>query len=227
MSLSIASRCSAGRYLANSLGHLRHHGTQREDSVVLAIPRGGVPIGWEISQRLDLALDIIAVGKLTDPRQPGRVFGAVTSGGKPFLLQEIIDELQLNRATVEKIIRREKYELERREQAYRGDRLASTLEHKTVIVADDGITSGVTMQAALTCIREQAPAAIIITIPVASTQAITEFRALDLVDDIIYLATPEPFISIGHYYAEFNPVNDEDICALLSTTPLVGMSLAE
>jgi len=210
MSLSIKNRCTAGRYLASALEHFR----DRQDVIVLAIPRGGVPVAREISQRLNAPLDVIIVRKLGCPQQPELAFGAIVSGGKHVLMPDIIDQYHISDAAIDRVVIQEQKELLRREQIYRGNKLWPILKQKTVILVDDGLATGATMRVAIAAVREQHPAGIVVAVPVASAQTVIELR--DLVDDVICLATPEPFISVGQHYQHFDQVTDREVCTLLS-----------
>ncbi len=210
MPFSIKNRIVAGRMLANKLGHYQSH----ENLLVLAIPRGGVPLGKEIATALNAPLDIICVRKLSTEEQPELAFGAIASGGKVVLNQDIITELNISDTLKEVTVAQEKKELLRREQLYRGDKDNIEIKGNTVIVVDDGLATGATMEVALTAIREQQPLSLIVAVAVAPKDTIARLR--DLANEVVCLETPQPFYSVGRHYEDFTQLSDQAVIALLN-----------
>lgn len=179
------------------------------DPIVLALPRGGVPVAFEVAQALQAPLDIFLVRKLGMPGHEELAIGAIASGGVRVLNREIMQQSDLPREIVEEITEREQRELERREHAYRGDRPPPNLYGKTVFLIDDGLATGATMRAAVIALKQQEPARIIVAVPIAAPETCIEFR--DVVDEIICAVTPEPFIAIGMWYEEFPQMTDDEV----------------
>jgi predicted phosphoribosyltransferase len=203
-------RADAGRQLAEKLSDYAN----RDDVLVLALPRGGVPVAFEVAQALHAPLDVFLVRKLGVPGQEELAFGAVASGGKRVLNSTVIHSEHLTQAQIETISATELRELERRERAYRGNRPPPQVRGRTVILVDDGLATGATMWAALLALREQEPAQVVIAVPTASRDTCEEFR--DHVDAIICAITPEPFYAVGLWYREFPQTTDDEVRELLS-----------
>jgi len=208
-------RRQAGRMLADMLG--RYAG--REDVVVLGLPRGGVPVASEIAERLQAPLDAFLVRKLGAPGQPELAIGAIASGGVRIVDEPIAATLRVTPRQLAEIEAREQRELERRERSYRGNRRATRLEGKTVILVDDGVATGSSMKAAIRAIRAKAPEAIVVAVPVAPPATAREIGAL--VDDFVCVMTPGHFAAVGNFYLDFEPTPDEEVTRLLARAEAV------
>jgi putative phosphoribosyl transferase len=209
--LPIKDRAAAGRELA---GALRDY-ADRRDVVVLALPRGGVPVAAEIAQRLGADLDVLIVRKLGAPLQRELAIGAIASGGVRVLNDEIVAELGITAADIDELTREETHELQRRERRYRGDRPRPAIEGRCVIVVDDGIATGATMRAGIAALRKMKPARIVVAVAVAPEDTI---RILEReADEVVCLATPAPFWAVGRWYTVFDQVSDEEVTAMLDS----------
>jgi len=208
-----ADRHDAGRRLAPLLQHY----AEREDAIVLGLPRGGVPVAYEIARRLQLPLDVFVVRKLGVPGREELAMGAVASGGICRINDPMIAALGIDREEVRETIARESREVERREAAYRGNRPAPDFENKTVILTDDGLATGATMAAAVAALRDRNPARIVVAVPVAPREvcAALEREA----DEVVCLWTPEPFEGVGQWYVDFSQLSDDDVRTLLAAYP--------
>jgi predicted phosphoribosyltransferase len=205
-----ADRADAGRQLADALAEYAGD----PSVIVLALPRGGVPIGYEIARRLGAPLDVYVVRKLGVPGHEELAMGALASDGTCVVDDELIASLGIEPAALEEVIRREFGELRRREVAYRDARPESDITGKTVIVVDDGLATGATMRAAATALRQRRPAAIVAAVPVAAPRTVASLRGL--VDRVVYVQTPEPFHAVGLYYQNFEQTGDDEVRVLLS-----------
>ncbi len=205
-----ADRADAGRVLAEKLKHL----AGRPDLVVLALPRGGVPVGYEIARRLGAPLDVFVVRKLGVPGHEELAMGALASGGVRVLNEDLIGELGIPDRVIEAATLREQNELERRERAYRGTRPAPDLRGKTVVLVDDGLATGNTMRAAVEAVRAQNPARVIVAVPVAARASCEELA--EVADEVVCGRTPEPFRAVGLWYDDFEQTTDADVGAILS-----------
>ena len=203
------NRNEAGRRLARKLEAY----AGRKDTLVLAIPRGGVPIAFQVAAELGVPLDVFVVRKLGVPSQPELAFGAIASGEIRILDEQIVESMGISENEIEQIAADEGLELQRREHAYRGGRAPLHLENKTVILVDDGIATGASTRAAIAALRELKPARIVLAAPVAP--ASTCERLLREVDDLVCLDTPETFYAIGQFYEDFSQVSDEEVTTLL------------
>jgi predicted phosphoribosyltransferase len=183
--------------------------------IVLALPRGGVPVAFEAARALGAPLDVFIVRKLGVPGQEELAFGAIASGGASVLNESLVQALRLPETMIEKIAGREQRELERRERLYRGDRPAQTLKDKTVIIVDDGLATGATMRAAIKAIKTQAPKELVVAVPVGSRQTCDEFKHEA---DVwcICAETPEPFYGVGMWFEDFSQVADAEVIDLLA-----------
>jgi putative phosphoribosyl transferase len=188
----------------------------RGDVVVLALPRGGVVVGYEVAQALNAPLDVFVVRKLGTPGQPELAMGAIASGGVIVLNPDVVHGLNISDEVVREVAAREQQELERREREYRGNRPPLPVRHEAVILVDDGLATGSTMRAAVTAIRDRDPAAIVVAVPVAAASTCAELGSESQVDHVICLATPEPFQAVGQWYREFPQVSDEEVRELLA-----------
>ena len=202
-------RADAGRRLASRLGAYRN----RKDVVVLGIPRGGVPVAFEVAATLDAPLDVFVSRKLGVPGQEELAFGAVASGGVRILDREITEAVRISDAEVERITANVRKEVERREKVYRGSRQPLMVQGQTVILVDDGIATGSSMRAAIGALRQMKPARLVVAVPVAPLSACNRLR--QEVDELICVQTPEDFYAIGQFYEDFSQVADEEVTRLL------------
>jgi predicted phosphoribosyltransferase len=203
-------RADAGRQLATKLN--TYAGSP--NLIVLALPRGGVPVGFEVAQALGAPLDVFLVRKLGVPGHEELAMGAVASGGTRVLNRDVVDALHISAADIEAVAAREQAELDRRERAYRDERPAPEVRGKTVIVVDDGLATGSSMRAAAAALRQRAPARLVIGVPTAAPRTCHELRAE--VDDIVCAITPEPFYAVGVWYQDFSQTTDEEVRDLLA-----------
>jgi predicted phosphoribosyltransferase len=181
---------------------------------VLALPRGGVPVAYEVAEALGAPLDVFTVRKLGVPGNPELAMGAIATGGVVVLDQRLIQLLGIDRSQLERAVAAESRELERREAVYRGNRAPPDLTGKTVILVDDGLATGSTMRAAALAVRELNPARIVVAVPVAAEETCDAFR--DVVDEIVCGVTPRPFHAVGLWYDEFAQTSDEEVRELLA-----------
>lgn len=202
-------RTEAGRKLAQKLKAYAN----REDVIVLGLPRGGVPVAFEVAKTLNAPLDVFLVRKLGVPGQKEFAMGAIASGGVRILNRKVIESLHISQEAIARTAAQEQRELERREYAYRGDRPSLDLSDRTVILVDDGLATGATMQAAAIAIRQQHPKQIIAAVPVSAPKTCNEFRVK--VDEIICAETPRPFIAVGVWYRNFAQTTDAQVQDLL------------
>lgn len=198
-------RRDAGRRLAEALEEL----ADEPDPLVLALPRGGVPVGVEVARALEAPLDVLLVRKLGVPTHRELAMGAIASGGARAWNDEVISDLGITEAEVEEVEEAEREELERRERAYRGDRPRPEVEGRTVFVVDDGIATGSTMRAALEALRGRNPARIVAAVPVAPASSLESLR--EVADVVVCPWTPEPFHAISLWYDSFPQVSDEEV----------------
>ncbi len=203
------NRRDAGQKLAQKLLKYVH----QPQVIVLGLPRGGVPVAFEVAKALHAPLDIFLVRKLGVPGQEELAFGAIASGGVRVLNQSLIRSLEIPPQVIAAITQQEQQELERRERAYRGNRPKPNLLNRTVLLVDDGLATGASMRAAVVALREQHPARIIVAVPTAATEACAEFAKI--VDEMICAETPDPFWGVGMWYYDFAPTSDEEVSALL------------
>jgi putative phosphoribosyl transferase len=204
------NRREAGRLLARELGRYAGH----DGVVVLALPRGGVPVGYELATVLGAPLDVFVVRKLGVPGHRELAMGAIATGGVIVLDHDLVRRLGIPEGVIRRAIADELHELERREGAYRGDRGQAQLEGKTVILVDDGLATGATMRAAVLAVRERNPVRVIVAVPVAAAQTCDRLR--DDVDELICALTPESFYAISVWYDDFSQTSDEEVRGLLA-----------
>jgi putative phosphoribosyl transferase len=202
-------RTEAGNYLAAQLAQYAN----RNDVLVLALPRGGVPVAFEVAKALRAPLDIFLVRKLGIPGHEELAMGAIATGGVRVLNDEVVEYLQIPSRVIDSIAADELRELERREQAYRGTRPEPEVRAKTVILVDDGLATGSTMRAAAAALRRQDPARIVVAVPVSAPETCDEYRMG--VDEIICAATPKRFQGVGKWYKDFSQTTDEEVRNLL------------
>ena len=205
-----ADRVEAGRELAAGLREY----AGRDDVVVLALPRGGIPVAFEVARELGAPLDVILVRKLGLPEQPELAMGAIASGGVRILNEDVVRATAVSRETIEEVAAREGEELARRERLYRGERPPPAIEGKVAILVDDGLATGSTMLAAIGALRRQRPARIVVAAPIAPPETCEELRRE--ADDVVCVRTPEPFLAIGAWYERFPQVSDDEIRNLLA-----------
>ncbi len=203
-------REDAGRVLARDLADLQG----REDLVVLALPRGGVPVGFEVARKLHAPLDVFIVRKLGVPGHEELAMGAIASGGVIVLNDEVVWRLNIPKQMIDTVIQEERRELERREQAYRDGRPPIDVRGKTAILVDDGLATGASMKAAVEGLRARGPARIIVAVPVAAPETCASFQ--ELVDHVLCAETPEPFFGVGVWYEDFSQTTDEEVRDLLA-----------
>lgn len=209
LNLTFRDRREAGDFLANLL--LDHAG--RDDAVVLGLPRGGVPVAYEVAQRLAVPLDVWVVRKLGAPDRPELAIGAVAGGGVCVLNDDIVRGLRLSHDQVQTIREQAAGDLQRRERLYRAGGSAEPVEGKTVILVDDGLATGASMRAAVTALRARQVRRIVVAVPVGEATACRELTTE--VDEMICGITPEPFFTVGQWYADFRPTTDEEVAHLL------------
>ncbi len=203
------NRTDAGRALAR---RLRPY-ADRPDVLILALPRGGVPVAYEVARTLHAPLDVFLVRKLGVPGQEELAMGAIASGGVRVLNQEVVNALQIPDEIIDSVAETEWRELERRERAYRDDRAWPDIRGRTIILIDDGLATGTTMRAAIAALRQQGPARIVVAVPVASATTCEEFH--DLAEDVVCVQTPEPFFAVGAWYDDFTQTSDAEVHSLL------------
>jgi predicted phosphoribosyltransferase len=208
--MKFRNRTDAGRQLAAALREFSH----RPEVIVLALPRGGVPVAFEVAAKLSVPLDVFLVRKLGVPGHSELAMGAIAAGGVEVLSEDLIRDLDIPRALVQEVARRERMELEHRERAYRGDRKFPTVRDRTVILVDDGLATGSTMEAATLALRQHAPARIVIAAPVGARE--TCERLSGIADRVVCLAMPEPFRAVGLWFEEFGQTSDEEVARLLA-----------
>jgi predicted phosphoribosyltransferase len=201
-------RTEAGQLLAERLTAY----AGRTDVLVLALPRGGVPVGYEIARALGVPLDVFVVRKLGVPGHQELAMGAIASGGACVLNDDVVEALRIPRGVIKSVADRELRELERRERAYRDDRPPPDVRGRTVIVVDDGLATGSTMHAALAALKRLGPARIVVAVPTAAPATCGEFR--HEADELVCAITPEPFYAVGLWYEDFSPTTDEEVRAL-------------
>jgi putative phosphoribosyl transferase len=207
--MRFSDRREAGRLLAERLS--RYAG--RDDLVVLALPRGGVPVAFEVARALRAPLEAFVVRKLGVPGHAELALGAVASGGVRVLNEDVVAALGLDDQAVERIAERELAEVQRRERLYRSERPAPELRGKVAILVDDGLATGATMRAAALAARKLGPQQVVVAVPVAADQTCDEFR--DDVDDVVCAFTPEPFYAVGLWYENLEQTSDEEVRELL------------
>jgi putative phosphoribosyl transferase len=203
------NRRQAGKKLAAKLKKYAH----RPDVLVLALPRGGVPVAYEIARALNAPLDVFLVRKLGVPNDEELAMGAIASGGVRVLNEEVTSRFRFPESVIDEVASREQKELERRESLYRGARPAPNVKGRMVILTDDGLATGSTMRAAATALRRLGPLKIIVAVPVGAAETCEEFRSE--VDEVVCAATPEPFMAVGAWYSEFSQTSDDEVRDLL------------
>jgi putative phosphoribosyl transferase len=215
--MTFQDRSDAGCRLAKALAEYKGR-----SAVVLALPRGGVPVAAEIAAKLDAPLDLILVRKIGVPFQPELAMGAVVDGLAPIVVrnEEVLRVSGTTAQEFDEVCEKERAEIERRRKLYIGDRPRAEIAGRVVIVVDDGIATGTTTRAALQAIRKQKPKELVLAVPVAPRDTVAELRKE--VDALICLETPEPFLAIGYFYRDFGQVGDEEVMAILRRFPIKG-----
>jgi putative phosphoribosyl transferase len=216
MKLPIQDRKAAGRALAGLLVDRYRD----QDVIVLALPRGGVPVAAEVAGALHAPLDVLNIRKLGVPYQPELAMGAIASGGIRVLNPEVIRLAHIDHDTLEEVISTATRELERRERLYRGDRARPALAHRCVIIVDDGAATGATMDAAVEAARQLGPARVVVALAVAPPEVVETLEAH--ADEVVCLATPAPFFAVGQWYEDFRQVGDDEVRALLGREPVAA-----
>jgi len=208
-----ADRTDAGQRLGAKLRELFGDGYSGEEIVVLALPRGGVPVAYQVAKALGSSLDVFVVRKLGAPQQPELAMGAIASGGVRVINDEVVRALRITPGQIAEASEREERELERRERAYRGNRAPADIEGRFILLVDDGVATGYTMRAAVAALRERAPTQIIIAVPVAAKDTFEELKRY--ADAIVCLFTPYDFAAVGQWYRHFDQTSDEEVRLLL------------
>ena len=203
-------RAEAGRLLAPRLAAY----TDRPDVIVLALPRGGVPVGYEVARALGAPLDVFVVRKLGVPGHEELAMGAVATRGVRVLNDQVVQALHIPDDVIDTVTTSERQELDRRERLYRGDRPSPDVRGRTVILVDDGLATGATMSAAIAALRQLGPARIVAAVPTAAPATCDELR--HEVDDVVCAITPDPFHAVGLWYEDFSPTTDEEVRRLLA-----------
>jgi predicted phosphoribosyltransferase len=203
-----SDRRDAGRQLALELFPYA-----RSNPMILALPRGGVPIGYEVARHLGAELDVLVVRKLGVPWHPELAMGAIASGPRVFIDEDLVRQLEIPRAAVDRVIEDETQELARREALYRPRREPLDVRGRTVIVVDDGLATGASMRVAVEAVRALGPSRVVVAVPVASTDACESLRMV--ADDVVCPRTPEPFMAVGLWYRDFSQTDDEEVRSLL------------
>jgi len=213
-----ADRADAGRALANSLAHLR----AAPGAIVLGLPRGGVPVAYEVARALGLPLDVLVVRKLGLPQQPELAMGAIASGGALVVNDDVLRHLGGRSEAFESVRASEQAELVRREREYRGDRPPLGMSGRTAILVDDGLATGATMEAAVRALKSLGARRVVVAVPVASQEALERIEAL--ADEVVCLATPPYFSAVGQWYADFGQTGDAEVRDLLARASVAKQS---
>jgi putative phosphoribosyl transferase len=203
-------RSDAGQQLAARLSEY----ADRTDVLVLALPRGGVPVGWEVARALHAPLDVFLVRKLGVPGHEELAMGAIASGGVRVLNEDALHALHISDEVIEEVAAEELRELARRERLYRGDRPTPDVRGRTILLVDDGLATGSSMRAAVAALRRLGPARIVVAVPVGAADTCTSLR--DDADDVVCVFTPEPFCAVGMWYDEFEQTSDDEVRDLLA-----------
>jgi putative phosphoribosyl transferase len=205
-----ADRRDAGKFLAEKLRTYAND----PDAIVLALPRGGAPVAYEIASRLNLPLDLFLVRKLGAPIYEELAMGAIASGGVRVMNDEVVRKLGITEEMIESAARTEERELARREEHYRGDRGPLELQNRIVILVDDGLATGASMKAAVAALRQHRPRKIVVAVPVGAAETCREFERM--VDEVVCGISPEDFVAVGKWYSDFRQTSDEEVVGLLN-----------
>ena len=203
-------RREAGQLLAANLSAYANRG----DVLVLGLPRGGVPVAYEVARALSAPLDVLVVRKLGVPGHDELAMGAIALGGVKVLNDVVVEDFGIPEQIIDAVAAREQQELERRERAYRYDRPPVDVRGKTVILVDDGLATGTTMRAAIAAVRQQVPAAVVVAVSVIALESCAVFRAV--ADALVWVIAPEPFYAVGLCYEDFTPTTDAEVRDLLA-----------
>lgn len=209
--LRFADRREAGAVLASKLTHY----ADRPGVIVLALPRGGVPVGFEVARRLHAPLDIFLVRKLGLPGHPEYAMGAIATGGVRVLNEEAIGRHRIPESVIDAVATEEQQELARREAAYRDGRSAVPIDGRIAILVDDGLATGASMRAAVTAVRQLTPARIVVAVPVGAPSTCAEMQ--QIADEVICARMPDPFNAVGQWYDDFSQTSDDDVRSILSS----------
>jgi predicted phosphoribosyltransferase len=214
MTLPFRDRRDAGRRLA---AHLRARLglSAGGDLLVLGLPRGGVPVAYEVARSFGAELDVLPVRKIGVPGYPELAMGALAPGGTLVINEDVVTELGIPEFLIERVAAREAVEIERRERAYRGGLPAPTVRGRTAIVVDDGLATGATIRAATVSLRRAGAKRVVVAVPTGSADTCEELRRD--ADDVVCLTTPEPFVAVGQWYEDFSPTTDEEVRELLAS----------
>jgi putative phosphoribosyl transferase len=218
--LPFVDRRQAGRFLAAALSSYRG----RDDLLVLGLPRGGIPVAFEVAVALGAPLDVFVVRKLGVPGYEELAMGAIASGGVRVLNESVTASLRIPAAVIDAVAREEEGELRRRETAFRGSRPAPEVAGRTVLLVDDGLATGSTMKAAVAALRAQQPRRVVVAVPVAAPETCAELRRH--VDEVVCAATPRPFYAVGQWYADFRQTTDHEVRHLLEEAARTAAPLA-
>lgn len=210
MTMIFRDRTQAGQMLARKLSAYAN----RQDVIVVALPRGGVPVAFEVAKALNVPLDVCIVRKLGVPHHKELAMGAIAAGGVRVLNYDVVSWLGISSKTIDEVAAKELRELQRRDRVYRGECPPLDVRNRTVILIDDGIATGSTMRAAIAILRQQQPQRIIVAVPVAPLETYRELQAE--VDEVVCLLTPEPMNAIGLWYENFSQTTDEEVRELLA-----------
>lgn len=209
MTTQFRDRSEAGKFLATKLSAYAN----RSDVSVLGLPRGGIPVAFEVAKALNVPLDVFVVRKLGVPGQEELAMGAIASGGVRVLNAQVMRSLCITSEVIDRVAASEAQELERREKLYRGNQPAPDYTGRTIILVDDGLATGSTMRAALEALRQHQPSCIVVAVPIAAPEICEEFRLE--VDEMVCYSTPERLWSVGGGYEDFSQTTDEEVCYLL------------
>jgi predicted phosphoribosyltransferase len=209
MPMIFRDRRQAGRALGEALAHY----AGRSDVIVLALPRGGVPVGFEVARALGAPLDVFLVRKLGFPGNEEYAMGAIASGGVRVIDDALLDRVGISSAAVERVVQQQERELRRREYAYRDDLPAAELSGRIVILVDDGLATGSSMRAAVAAVRRREARRIVVAVPVGPADTVRELA--QLADEAVCLSTPEPFLAVGRFYQNFDQIEDAEVVELL------------
>ena len=211
--LPFADRRHAGQVLASALASALAHYTHRPDVLILALPRGGVPVATEVAAALGADLDIFLVRKLGLPGHPEYAMGAIATGGVQVLNEDAIGWYHVPQDVVTAVVASETVELERREAAYRGGRTATPIANRVAVIVDDGLATGASMRAAVTEVRQLKPSRIVVAVPVGAPSTCRDLERL--ADEVVCARMPEPFSAVGQWYRDFSQTGDDEVQALL------------
>lgn len=212
--LIFQDRREAGKLLAEKLIHY----VNKPDVLILALPRGGVPVAFEVAKKLNAPLDIFIVRKLGVPGHEELAMGAIATGGIRVMNEEILNKINISQYAIEQVTHQELLEIRRREEQYRGKRPEPIIAGKAIIIIDDGLATGSTMKAAIKALKRQGPSVIIVGVPVADRDVCSQFR--QIADDVVCAITPDYLGAVGRWYEDFSQTTDEEVIELLNQAKL-------